>query len=352
MRDLACFPIVLCLLVGSVAGRDIYVNNTAGDDRFTGGQSRSLSDTTGPVQTLAKAIRLAGPGDHILLAGTGKPYRESFSLVGSRLGGMLTQPLVIDGNGAVLDGTAPIPPDQWKFCRDNVFRFRPPKMGGCQLFLDGRPAARVSVKPTADTPPDLDPRQWCAFEGHVYFGVELAKLPSDYKLTYASLSTGITLYHVEHVVIKDLTVQGFQIDGIQAQNSARRVTLDGVTCINNGRNGVTIGGASQVELRSCKIHGNGIAQLLTLPYSEAHIYTSQLLGDTAPAWVDQGGRIYLVDKQVHGGLETLQQEAAKPKPKAKPEDEKPQADSKEGPKEGAKEGPKDGAKDGPKENLL
>ena len=308
MQKMICVCLVFFLPAGLVAARDIFVNNAAGNDRFTGAQPRIFADTTGPVQTLAKALRLARAGDRIVLADTGQPYRDSLSLVGGRLSGLLRQPLVIDGGGAVLDGSAPVPRDQWEFYRDNRFRFRPPRMGSSQLFLDDRPAVRVSVAAAADTPPKLEPRQWCAHEGYIYFGVELSKLPSDYRLSYASLPTGITLYHVQNVVIKDLTVQGFQTDGIDAQNSAEHVVLDQVICRNNGRNGITVGGASQVEIRSCKVSGNGASQLLTLPYCEVHLIKSELPGDSAPAWKDEGGRVYLGDRPIRGGLETIRKE--------------------------------------------
>jgi hypothetical protein len=312
MRDLAIGLFLVLLLAGPAAPRDIYVDNKGGDDQSTGSQPRSRPDGSGPVRTLAKACRLAGAGDQILLADTGQPYRESVSLVGNRLSGTAVEPFVLQGNGAVLDGSLPVPPGQWEFDRDNRFRFRPPRMEYYQLFLDGRPAVRVFAATMSDSPPKLLPRQWCSYKGAIYFGVEPSKLPKDYALSYACLSTGITLYHVERVIIKDLTVQGFQIDGISAPNSARRVTLKGVTCAGNGRSGVAVGGASQVDLDSCVLRGNGVAQLLTLPESEVHLRQSRLPGDTAPGWADRGGRVYLGAERIQGGREAIEPPQAVP----------------------------------------
>ncbi|MGD0898751.1 MAG: right-handed parallel beta-helix repeat-containing protein [Thermoguttaceae bacterium] len=310
MRVLAIGLLLAAVPAGPAAGRDVYVDNKGGDDQLTGSQPRSRPDGSGPVRTFAKALRLAGPGDHILLADTGEPYRECVSLVGNRLSGTDAEPLVLSGNGAVLDGSLGIPADQWKFYSDNRFRFRPPRTEYCQLFLDGRPAARVPIPPTGDSPPKLKPRQWCSQRGYLYFGVEPSKLPSDYALRYACLPTGITLYHVQGVVIKDLTIRGFQIDGLSAPNSARRITLKNVTCTGNGRSGVAVGGASQVDIDSCLLDGNGVAGLLTLPYSEVHLRTSRLPGSTAPGWVDQGGRVYLDQERIQGGRASLPAQAA------------------------------------------
>jgi hypothetical protein len=162
----------------------------------------------------------------------------------------------------------------------------------------------------AGTPPELQPRQWCLLRGQVYFCVEPTKLPSDYSLSYASCQTGVTLYHVEHVVIADLTVQGFQLDGINLFNSARRVSLVNVTCRGNGRAGLTVSGASLAEIEGSLLGDNGEAQLLTLPYSETHVRNTYLLGNTAPGWVDRAGRVYLGDTRMEGGLNQFPPAAA------------------------------------------
>ena len=106
-------------------------------------------------------------------------------------------------------------------------------------------------------PPRLKPLQWCAIEGAVYFAVQPSRLPPDYKLSYAELPTGITLYQVDQVVIRNLTIRGFQADGVAAAVGARNVVLDNVTCTANGQSGVCVQGGAQVEIDSCKLAGNG-----------------------------------------------------------------------------------------------
>lgn len=219
MRILGSFCIALALWSTTAAGRDIFVDNTAGDDRSSGGQPVNSIYQNGPVRTIARALRVAGNGDTIVLAKSDVPYRESISLVGSRHSGLPKEPFVIRGNGAILDGSAPVPPQAWEHYRGATFCFRPPRMGYPQLFLDDRPAVRVLVGRGVLDPPELQPRQWCSLAGQIYFCVEPTKLPADYRLSYASLQTGITLLHVDCVVIADLTVQGFQVDGINLFNS-------------------------------------------------------------------------------------------------------------------------------------
>ncbi len=293
MRPFLRFSIlVLLLLAACPAGaRDIFVDNVTGDDASTGVHPRNIPGQTGPVRTLAKALRLAGYGDRIMLTATERPYRESVALVGTRHSGYSFSPFTIEGNGATLDGSEPVPADAWENHAGAVFRFRPRRLGPQQLFLNDRPAEQVAVDQAADGPPELEPLQWCQHGGYIYFCVELTKLPEDYPLSFAYRQAGITLLHVDRVLIRNLTVQGFQLDGINANNNARRVTIVGVTCRGNGRSGIAVGGASLVNIDNCVLGNNGRAQLLTLPYSETRLRGTDLIANTAPGLLNQGGRV-------------------------------------------------------------
>ena len=295
----------LLILVSPSFARDIFVSNTAGDNRFTGRHSRNLPDLAGPVRTISRALQLAHRGDRIVVENTGEAYRESLSLVGGRHSGDSFTPFIIEGNGAILDGSATVPPKVWEHCRGPVFRFRPPRLEHQQLFLNDRPVGRVVADRLAANPPELEPLQWCLWGSHIYFCVEPAKMPEDYPLKYAEKPVGITLFHVDRVAVVDLTIQGFQLDGVNAHNSARRVSLTGLTCRGNGRAGISVGGASQVNVEACLVGNNGRAQLLTQPISETHVYNSTLLPMTAPGWVDDGGRVFVDAKEVFGGVDEI-----------------------------------------------
>jgi len=298
--------VLLTLVVAQAAvARDIHVSNRAGDDRFNGRSTQRFDNGTGPVRTIGRALELAQPGDRIVLAKTEQPYRESITVAGRRHSQYPGMPLTIDGNDAVLDGSRPVPEDAWEHYRGDVFRFRPPRAAHGNLFLDDVPADRVIPELGADYPPKLAPREWCLLNGWMYFAVEPSKLPTDYAVTYAHHCTGITLYHVHGVAISGLTVQGFQLDGIAAANSATEVRLNNVVARGNGRAGVSVGGASSVVLEDCLIGNNGEAQLLTLPYSAATVKNSELIGNTAPGWVDRGGRVAVDGEPVDGGLDDV-----------------------------------------------
>lgn len=306
MRIITIGGLLLSLIIAvSASAKDIYVDNVAGNDLFTGEQSYNTPEQTGPVRTLAKALGLALYGDTIVLANHDIPYHESISLVGGRHSGSLRQPFAIKGNGAILDGSRPINPDAWEPYTGNVFWFRPSRMSYQQLYIDGRPAAQVAVPSWEKRPPKLKKLEWCSVRGVIYFCVEESKLPGDYNLSCAEAQAGITLYHVDNVLIDGLTIQGFQLDGINLSNTARHVVISNVMCRGNGRSGVTVGGASIVDIRDCSLGNNGASQLLTLPNSTTQVHGSLLLGNTAPGWVDRGGRVTINDKPMEGGIESF-----------------------------------------------
>ena len=275
MRQLVYWAAALIVGAGAAEGRDIYVNNVTGSDR-AGQQSMLGTSAATPARTIGAALRMAMPADRIVLANTARPYRESISFVGSRLSGTDYQPFMLVGNGAILDGSQPIAAEEWRHYENTVFRFKPRVPGNQQLFLAGRPVPYVPAEPGTNFPPKLKPLQWSLVEGLIYFAVEPSKLPGHYDLSHSAQQTGITLYHVQRVVIVDLMVQGFRVDGIQAANSAREIRLVKVTARGNGRSG-----------------------------SETRVYSSDLLPLTAPAWVDQGGRFFLAGKLVQGGLSEI-----------------------------------------------
>ena len=118
-------------------------------------------------------------------------------------------------------------------------------------------------------------------------------MPDEYPLFYAAQTVGITLYEVHDVIIRDLTVQGFQLDGINAHDCAKDCQLIGVIARGNGRAGIAVGGASNVRIKSCLLSDNGDEQILTDGPSTTSIEQSDI--DSAPRAgprpVAQGHRI-------------------------------------------------------------
>jgi hypothetical protein len=284
-----------CWLLSNAAARDIYVNNLAGDDRFDGSQQQPSDGYIGPVRTITKAMRLARASDVVRIANTGTPYHEMISVAGGDHSGAPVRPFRIEGNGAVVDGSVGIPPLAWEHFRGDVFRFRPARMGYQQLFLEGRPLTRRPVPQRASRPEILNPGEWYFHDGYIYFRVEQDRLIDDYSLSHCGHAVGITLYKVHDVVISDLVVQGFQLDGVNAHEGVRNAALVGVICRGNGRSGIAVAGTSRLEIESCVSGDNGFAQLYSEGLARAELVGAQLLENTAPAIIRRGGEVRIVE---------------------------------------------------------
>jgi hypothetical protein len=284
---------LLTLVTASLSARDIYVDNRIGDDARDGTSPEPFGQRAGPCRSIARALKLTRKGDRLVLTNTGIPYRESITLQAARHSGTSRQPFILIGNGAVLDGTRVVPKGVWEHVDGDVFRFLPPRMSHQTLYLDGEPATRVPIESRLKLQ-HLQPRQWCLLDRHVHFRVEPERLPRQYDLRHTMLPVGITLYDVRHVIISDVTVQGFQLDGINAHDNVFETSLINVTSLGNGRSGISIGGASRVTVSDCRAADNGVAQVRTEGYSHTQIIGSDFDETSAPAIVRDGGRISLL----------------------------------------------------------
>ena len=291
--------VVVALFSGPLpvaSGKDIFVNNVTGDDKRDGSKPTPSGKRAGPFRTIQRGLNFARKGDRVFLANAGQPYRESVTIQAGQNSGVLGRPFEIVGNGAVLDGSRPVPKDAWEYVSGLVFRFRPPKMRHQVVYLDGKPAERQRAE--GGSRPPLKPLQWCLVDRHVYFCTEQGKLPREYDMSYTALPVGITIYEARHVVVRDLVIQGFQLDGVNAHDGVFYGTLAGLTCRGNGRSGISIGGASRVKIVACLVGDNGTAQVRTEGYSHAEIVNCDLLDKSAPPLVSESTATVVVQKEL------------------------------------------------------
>lgn len=96
---------------------------------------------------------------------------------------------------------------------------------------------------------------------------------------------GITLYEVRGVVVHSLNVQGYSIDGINAHDNVFDCALVNVTCSANGRGGISVGGASRLDVVDCRAHRNGKVQLRTEGWSTTRLTRTRLVSPTTPSWI-------------------------------------------------------------------
>lgn len=268
----------LLAFVTSASGRDIYVDNVSGDDRNNGAKAEPGSIEAGPLRTIARALWIAHPGDRIVLVKNDEPYREMVCLIGPRNSGTEEEPFIIEGNGAVIDGTAPVPEESWEHAAGDVFQVRLRYMAHPMLFEAGKTLPRVRIANEAELD-KLQVGEWASLKGKVYFRPAADRSLLSYPLSGASLATGITLFQVQHVVIRNLTVQGFRIDGVAAPDAAEVVRLERVISRANGRSGLSVGGASRVIAHDSQFLENGVTPVRIEGFSKLRIVNSVLSPD-------------------------------------------------------------------------
>jgi hypothetical protein len=301
--------VVITLIGFNAEAKTVYVNNTMGDDRFTGEREDFDVVEAGPVRTIKRATELARLGDTISLADTGVPYQECVSLTNKNASGINAEyPFILEGNGASLDGRVTVEHEKWehfkeiyKNVKDNppeyqgdifrlhVAKYYPNAVCYCMLFVDAMPIQNKSAEPMESPVGQLNELDAALFEGYLYFRPEKGKTPEDYKLEITALRTGITLNHVDHVVIRNLIVQGFQLDGVSLANSATNVVIEQCTIRGNARAGMAVGWGSDVKASRILMCANAFSEVLTLPYSRVKIEKSRLSGDYGKPWIDQSG---------------------------------------------------------------
>ncbi|MDR2345333.1 MAG: hypothetical protein LBE18_04635 [Planctomycetaceae bacterium] len=256
-------------------GRDIFVNSSVGDDINSGLNERDNGTQNGPVRTIRQGLKLSRAGDRLILDAS-KPYKESITLSGKNISSRNSEnAFIIEGRGAILDGTEPIPMDVWKFYKDDIFRFQltlaDVNVTYFHILKDNKPIKRIHAASDATHLPNLEIESWCLFRGYIYFRTNGKKSPmfaEDYDLSYSERKTGISIIQANNIKIHDLTVQGYQLDGIAAVNGAMNIILDDVTCCKNGRSGLAVGGGSSVAAGYSNFVDNCTTQVLLLQYAK------------------------------------------------------------------------------------
>ncbi|MEX2286281.1 MAG: right-handed parallel beta-helix repeat-containing protein [Planctomycetaceae bacterium] len=258
----ACTSVAAWLTLSQCFAAVIYVDNHVGNDAYLGFNATPGGETTGPVKSISRALRLAQAGDTIEIKNTGIPYHESFVLFGPRHSGYTSQKFMISGNGAVIDGSSPVPADSWVSIGSGLWKITPWRKGHYGLILNDQPVPVVAVPVAAHERPDLPVGHWCAWRGSIYYHADGIADPPSMGFRFAHLGMGLTLYRVENVVIRDLTFRNFRVDGINAPDLSHDILLENVKSIDNGRSGLFVGGTAALSAAKSDFIGNRQTQVL------------------------------------------------------------------------------------------
>jgi len=234
------FGLLGCLLPAfglAAASETIYVNNRLGSDQFDGRAAAPANGgKTGPVATIAQALKLVPISGRVSIADTGVDYREAVRVQALRKG-RAAAPLVIEGNGAALSGLVAVPAARWVRLKEDVYFFEnqlpgdPPTYGPMPnsnwlghlrhqgwfterqapeiFFLDGQPAPHV--RDLAALPPGGFFYDTQSSPRRLYFRLPAGKKLADCAIELP-LNAGLFVDD-DYVVVRNLASKYSQDDG-------------------------------------------------------------------------------------------------------------------------------------------
>jgi hypothetical protein len=295
MAALGCAVLILASAQSLVAA-DLFVDNTVGDDICDGISPQPLDERSGPVRTISRGLKMVRPGDTLHVANHGIPYFESLEIVGWRFGGGFT----LEGNGAIVSGAKMVPFDAWQYVGDEVWRFTPRRKAFYQLISDDKALPEDPCPPRAATLPKIRAGHWCAWRGSIYYRAlpGRSQTQNDPPLWFAAEEVGITLLDVEAVVIHNLELRHFRLDGVNAHDRCTRVILDSVRLIENGRAGLAVGGSSTVGIKDSTVEGNRVAQILNAEVAQTEVLTSKIGEAPGVPFRNRGGHVLVENEEV------------------------------------------------------
>ncbi|MBN2456322.1 MAG: hypothetical protein JXB29_07300 [Sedimentisphaerales bacterium] len=216
--------IFLCLfaLTGLVYARDIYVNPNTGNDSADG-LAPTATGLSGPVKTINQAVQLARPGDTIYLGGaTFKGNGEHIGFYGTK-SGEPGKPIIVDGQGAVIDGSVPLKLADWQQVSAGLYRnttIFPEVLHShedwmlrfCFIFNGKLNRMGHSLKAPSipyKKPEELQPGEWTYQKDEQAFYIKIdptGKL-GDYNIEFPIVVTGVQVHGtISHLVFKNITV--------------------------------------------------------------------------------------------------------------------------------------------------
>lgn len=280
------FTFLAFAALSPVISAELEVDNVRGNDLQDIVNERGRT----PYRSIQRAVQSAILGDTIRVRKTDQPYRECISINTNHQLGTLDFPLIIDGGGATLDGSQALSVIDWNAHGNDLF----------ELNLRSPGHVRILAAPDQPVPENLgsltdltklQPLQYARNSGAIFFRTRPGDVPQAYGLRVTKEQTGITLYDVSNLVIRNFTVTGYRLDGINCHDLVDNVLLENITAVDNGRSGISVGGASQITLQSSTLRGNGKAQLRAEGQSLVELVNNKIESDTSEPIERAGGRV-------------------------------------------------------------
>ncbi len=254
------------------------------------------------VPSIAAAIRMAQPGDTIHLE-PGQVYRESAPFQNKH--GEPGRPITLDGHGAILDGSDPIDPQQWRelapglfSCEDLLPNLSEAVLSRWFFLIDGKMQlmGRTSKGKRAPfkNPDELEPGEWTFVENQTpatpdsrrIEGKFLIRLAPGRTLAEANIFAPVRGNGVQlsgqnsHLVIRNITATHPYNDGFNIHGDCRDVLFENIRAIECGDDGISAHETAQYRVEGFVSIGNstGICDIGHSQTSYSQVFIADCVG--------------------------------------------------------------------------
>jgi len=288
LRHLALGACCGSLLAGSAVARDLYVNPATGA-AAANGLAASPAGSNGPVKTIARGLKLAGPGDTIHLAPV--VFKESATF--HNRSGEPGRPIVLDGHGATLDGSDPLNPADWQETATGLYRndhlLKADDFALIRWFFifDGRMShmGRCSKGTRAPfkKPEDLQPGEWSfsAAEHAFYVRIAPGQQLADARISAPIRPNGVGFGGTcEHLVVRHLTATHVYNDGFNIHGTTRDLSFEDIRAIDCGDDGFSAHEDCEMRVDGFFASGNatGICSINNSVSDNDHVVIKDCIG--------------------------------------------------------------------------
>jgi hypothetical protein len=262
-----------------------------------------LVSKNGVYKTIQQAINAAQPGDTIKLSTKDGPYYQS--AIFHNKSGTAEKPIILDGWGAILDGSDPLDAKEWQEVSPGLYKSTalPARLHmskailGRYFFIFNRKINRMGGvskghSPVLKAPAELGFGEWTYVEAEKVFylrpiaGQDLSSIRAPIRASGVALSGNCA-----NIVIRNITATHVWNDGFNIHDHCYDISFENIRAIECGDDGISEHEDSRITVNGMLSRGNatGFCHI-----GQSQSDTQNIVIEDCPAY-----GVYLLDDSHH-----------------------------------------------------